>query len=147
MAQSKQYRGTKKYQRGSLERSVVGWGCLRSVEREKDRTSGSSGPLENAAAQAQCYAHRGDDFNVSAAVSRAMGFRFCFFSREEPLMPVHAQSAVGDAKFWLDPEVTLATNHGYSRRELRDIERIIREQLETLRHEWDAFCSQDTHSS
>ena len=25
------------------------------------------------------------------------------------------------------------------------IERIIREHLETLRHEWDAFCSGDTH--
>jgi hypothetical protein len=34
---------------------------------------------------------------------------------------------------------------GYSRRELRDIERIIREHLETLRHEGDAFCSGDTH--
>ena len=49
--------------------------------------------------------------------------------------------------FWLDPDVTLATNHGYSRRELRHIERIIREHLETLRNEWDAFCSGHTNSA
>ncbi len=44
------------------------------------------------------------------------------------------------AKFWLDPVVTLANNHGYSRKELRDIEKIIHDNLETLRNEWDAFC-------
>ncbi|MDB9420394.1 hypothetical protein PN467_07630 [Microcystis aeruginosa CS-563/04] len=38
----------------------------------------------------------------------------------------------------------MATNHGYNRRELRDIERIIREHLEVLRHEWDDFCGGDT---
>jgi hypothetical protein len=37
--------------------------------------------------------------------------------------------------------VTLADNHGYSRGELRDIERIARDNLETLRNEWDRFCS------
>jgi Domain of unknown function (DUF4160) len=58
---------------------------------------------------------------------------------------MHVDRESRSAKFWLDPDVTLATNHGYSRRELRDIERIIREYLETLRHEWDAFCSGDTH--
>ncbi len=49
------------------------------------------------------------------------------------------------AKFWLDPAVTLAANHGYSRRELRDSERMMHEHLETLRHEWDTFCRGDTH--
>jgi hypothetical protein len=41
--------------------------------------------------------------------------------------------------------VALAANHGYSRRELRDIERIMREHLETLRDEWVAFCRDDIH--
>jgi hypothetical protein len=58
---------------------------------------------------------------------------------------MHVDSESRSAKFWLDPDVTLATNHGYSRRELRDLERIIREHLETLRNAWDAFCSGDTH--
>jgi Domain of unknown function (DUF4160) len=58
---------------------------------------------------------------------------------------MHVDRESRSAKFWLDPDVRLATNHGYSRRELRDIERIIREHLETLRYEWDACCSGDTH--
>jgi hypothetical protein len=49
------------------------------------------------------------------------------------------------AKFWLDPDVALAANHVDNRRELRDTERIVREHVETLRHEWDAFCRGDTH--
>jgi hypothetical protein len=44
------------------------------------------------------------------------------------------------AKFWLAPDVLLAENYGHSRKELRDIERIARENLERLRDEWDAFC-------
>ncbi len=36
-------------------------------------------------------------------------------------------------KLWLDPNVLVADNHGYSRRELREIERITREHLEQLR--------------
>ncbi len=51
------------------------------------------------------------------------------------------------AKFWLDPDVHLADNHGYGRRELRDIERITRENLEQLRNEWDTFCDDTTRST
>ncbi len=58
---------------------------------------------------------------------------------------MHVDRESRSAKFWLDPDVTLAANHGYSRRELRDIERIMREHLETLKNEWDAFCSGATH--
>ncbi len=39
------------------------------------------------------------------------------------------------------PDASLVTNHGYGRKELRDIERIVRENLELLRYEWDEFCS------
>lgn len=45
------------------------------------------------------------------------------------------------AKFWLDPDVGLEENHGFRRSELRDIERILRENVGVLRDEWDAFCS------
>ena len=45
------------------------------------------------------------------------------------------------AKFWLDPDIMLAANHGFSRRELREIEAIMRSNLETLRYEWDSFCN------
>jgi hypothetical protein len=50
------------------------------------------------------------------------------------------------AKFWLDPDVTLVENLGYKRKEVRDIEQIIRENLEFLRYEWDAYCSDYTRA-
>jgi len=34
----------------------------------------------------------------------------------------------------------LITDRGYARKELRDIERIVRANLELLRNEWDEFC-------
>jgi len=69
-------------------------------------------------------------------------YRFCFYSYdcEEP-RHVHVDRETRSAKFWLDPDVSLADNHGYNRKELRDIERTIRENLEKLRNEWDAFRS------
>jgi len=57
-------------------------------------------------------------------------------------MHVHRENK--GAKFWLAPDVSLADNHGYSGKELRDIERVTRENLERLRYEWDAFCSGHT---
>jgi hypothetical protein len=60
---------------------------------------------------------------------------------------MHVDRENSSAKFWLDPDVTLAENHGYSRKELRDIERIMQEHLEKLRYEWDAFCGGHTRSA
>jgi Domain of unknown function (DUF4160) len=73
-------------------------------------------------------------------------FRFYLYSYDcrEP-RHMHVDRENRSAKFWLDPDVTLAANHGYNRRELREIERMMREHLETLRNEWDGFCSGVTH--
>jgi hypothetical protein len=60
---------------------------------------------------------------------------------------MHVDREDKSAKFWLDPDVSLADNHGYTRKELRDIERVARENLETLRSEWDAFCSGHTDTA
>ena len=48
---------------------------------------------------------------------------------------MHADRENSSAKFWLDPEPSLVANHGYSRKELRDIERIVNQNLELLRNE------------
>ena len=49
---------------------------------------------------------------MSPIVFRELGFRFFFFSREEPRMHVHGGH--GEAKFWLEPNVELAENYGRS---------------------------------
>ena len=68
-------------------------------------------------------------------------YRFYFYSYDcsEP-RHMHIDREDKSAKFWLDPDVLLADNFGFNRRELRAIERITRESLERLRNEWDTFC-------
>ena len=75
-------------------------------------------------------------------------YRFYFYSYDciEP-RHTHIDRENLSAKFWLDPEVLLAENYGFSRRELRDLERLVRENLETLRDEWDAFCDSSVGAS
>jgi hypothetical protein len=68
-------------------------------------------------------------------------YRLYFYSYDcaEP-RHTHVDRDNLSAKFWFDPYVALADNHGFSRAELRQIERIVHEHLERLRDEWDAFC-------
>lgn len=68
-------------------------------------------------------------------------YRFYFYSYDcIELRHTHVDRENLTAKFWLDPDISLAENYGFSRRELRVLERLVRENLETLRREWDAFC-------
>ena len=60
---------------------------------------------------------------------------------------MHVDRENKSVKFWLDPEVFIAENHGYGRKEIRDIERITIEKLEILRNEWDSFCGGDTRTA
>ena len=71
---------------------------------------------------------------------RSGPYRFYFYSYDcgEP-RHMHIDRESRSAKLWLDP-VSLADNHGYTRRELREIERITEENVERLRNEWDDFC-------
>lgn len=41
------------------------------------------------------------DHVMSPAIFREGGFRFYFFSREEPRIHVHVHGADGEAKFWI----------------------------------------------
>src|ERR1041385_4963594 len=58
---------------------------------------------------------------MSPTVFREGPYRFFFFSREEPRIHVHVASSDGEAKFWIEPEVKLAENHGIPNHELADL--------------------------
>jgi hypothetical protein len=73
---------------------------------------------------------------MSPTVFRERGFRFLFFSREEPRAHVHVQCAHGEAKFWIDPSIALARNQGLSAADLRIVEGIIREREHEIRIAW-----------
>lgn len=73
---------------------------------------------------------------MSPTVLRQGGFRFYFFSREETRMHVHAHHSQGEAKFWLEPQVELAENHGLSRQRLARALRLVEENEHEIRRAW-----------
>jgi hypothetical protein len=75
---------------------------------------------------------------VSPTVLRLGPYRLFFFSREEQRIHVHVQSADGEAKFWLEPRVELAQNHGLSRQSLRIVRKLIQDHESTIRQAWEA---------
>ena len=78
---------------------------------------------------------------MSPTVFKEGGYRFFFFSREEPRMHVHAVSGDGEAKFWLQPEIEMAKNYRYSRKRLKEIESIIEGHYDELTIAWQRHFS------
>ena len=73
---------------------------------------------------------------MSPTIFREHGYRFYFFSREEPRMHVHIMSQSGEAKYWLEPDLELAKNHRLTRTELREIEQLIEAHFDELKTAW-----------
>lgn len=73
---------------------------------------------------------------MSPTVFREGGFRFYFFSREEPRMHVHVQAQNGEAKYWLEPVIELAQQTGLSQRELNEALRMVKEHENDIRSSW-----------
>ena len=74
--------------------------------------------------------------NVSPTVLRVRGYRYYFFSREEPRAHVHVYHATGEAKFWLDPRLELAENHGLTASRLNRALKIREEHRDAIRAAW-----------
>jgi hypothetical protein len=73
---------------------------------------------------------------LAPTIYRERGYRFFFFSREEPQIHVHVSSVDGEAKFCLEPEIELAKNYRLSRAQLREVEQIIEEHEDEFRAAW-----------
>jgi hypothetical protein len=73
---------------------------------------------------------------MSPTVFKENGYRFFFFSREESRMHVNIVSGEGEAKFWLKPEIELARNYQYSRKQLKEIESLLEEHYNELISAW-----------
>ena len=76
---------------------------------------------------------------MSPTILRQRGFRVFFFSREELRPHVHILHAEGTAKFWLEPTIALAHNHGLSETRLRSAEWMIREHEREIRAAWQKY--------
>jgi hypothetical protein len=75
-------------------------------------------------------------------VFREKGYRFYFFSREEMRPHVHVQHSTGEAKYWLEPRIELAVNHGLTLRRVREAGRIVKEHEDEIRAAWQAHFPQ-----
>lgn len=73
---------------------------------------------------------------VSPTVFRVGPYRFFFFSREEERLHVHVASSEGEAKFWLEPTVALASYEGLDAKQLKRLERIVEENEHEIRRAW-----------
>ena len=93
----------------------VGYGATRTLRRPAGLTS---------------------SLEVSPTVFRDGPFRFFFFSREEERLHIHVQSADGEAKFWIEPEIELARNHQLSDQDLRRVLQLVVDHEQEIRDAW-----------
>jgi len=73
---------------------------------------------------------------MSPTVFRYKNYRFFFFSREEARIHVHIESSEGEAKFWLEPVVALATASGLTKRQLNEIQKVIKDRKDEITKAW-----------
>lgn len=73
---------------------------------------------------------------MSPTILREGPYRLFFFSREEPRQHVHVAHPDGEAKFWTEPSVMLASQTGLSTRQLADAEDIVQRHLQEIRDAW-----------
>lgn len=81
-------------------------------------------------------AHDGVKYRRSAIVLCEGQFRLFFFSREEPRIHVHVAHPDGEAKFWLTPEVQLATSVGLNQKQIREAQSVIETHIEEITDAW-----------
>jgi len=78
---------------------------------------------------------------MSPTVFRYKGYRFFFFSREENRMHIHVYSEKGEAKFWIEPLVSLAQNYGMSKKDLKELQKVIEDKQNEIKRSWKKYFS------
>lgn len=73
---------------------------------------------------------------MSPTIFREAGYRFFFFSREEPRLHVHVDCGDGEAKFWLEPEIRVAQNSGLSARQISVVRSLVEAHENEIRVAW-----------
>ena len=73
---------------------------------------------------------------MTPTIFREGSFRFFFFSREESRMHVHVSHPDGEAKFWLKPEVELATQTGLAKHVISEAQHLVEDHLQEIIDAW-----------
>ena len=74
---------------------------------------------------------------MSPSIFREKGYRFYFLSNEEKRIHIHVTCEHGEAKFWLEPIVSLAVSHGLNVRRLAEIQRIVEAHSDEIIQAWE----------
>ena len=73
-------------------------------------------------------------------------YRFFFYSFDcNELMHVHVQRERMICKFWMQP-IALASNHGFSAKELNVVRKIIATKKHKIMEAWNEHCDENTRS-
>ncbi len=73
---------------------------------------------------------------MSPSIFREKGYRFYFLSNEEDRIHVHVTCESGEAKFWLEPIISLATYYKLNSKRLAEIQGIIEEHKDEIVQKW-----------
>ena len=73
---------------------------------------------------------------MSPVFGRESGYVFKIFSNEEERMHIHVIGDGHEAKFWLEPEIELAKNIGFSKHELNVIQKIVEKYAERFKEQY-----------
>ena len=73
---------------------------------------------------------------MSPSIFREKGYRFYFLSNEEDRVHVHVTSEDGEAKFWLEPIISLAVYHGLNSKKLIEIQSIVEAHKDEIIKAW-----------
>jgi hypothetical protein len=73
---------------------------------------------------------------MAPPIFREGSFRFFFFSREESRIHIHVAHTDGEAKFWLEPKIELATNQGLSQKQLSEALSSVHQHQEEILNAW-----------
>ena len=78
---------------------------------------------------------------MSPTIFKVKGYRFYFLSNEENRIHVHVACEEGEAKFWLEPIISLAVSHGLNPRKLNEIQKIVEEHKNGIIKAWQKHFS------
>ena len=73
---------------------------------------------------------------MSPTIFRYKDYRFFFFSREEARKHVHVVSPEGEAKFWLEPIVSLAEKTNLNARQLKELQAVVERKQDEISRAW-----------
>jgi len=78
------------------------------------------------------------------SIFRYKGYRFFFYSNEgDPLEPLHVHVIRGEsvAKFWVEPEVSIAESYGMKSAELTMLRKVVSQNKDVIKRAWDGYFS------